>query len=128
MYKIIKPVIDIEMKPMSNLRKETQEFICTCETKCKNYVVIDDYGRYCENDAREIALSIYSIIEGIQRVESTNKKRGWSYKEEKFIVDWYKRRGGKALYGDTRLIASMLNRPLPKTKNYINYLRRKGKI
>src|SRR5690554_6950215 len=127
MHSVITPVIDLDLKPMNNLTKESQNIICKCETKCKNYLYMDDYGRFCENDARNIALSIIALVEGIDRVKF-NKKAGWTYDEDMFITRWYEKRGGKANYGDIRIIAKMLNRPLSATQAHIKYMQRMGRL
>lgn len=128
MYKIIEPVIELELKPISNLSKDVQKFICNCEPKCKRFIILEKHGRFCEKNAKEIALGIFSLIEGIQRVESSNKARGWTYKEDQFIKDWYKGKNGVAEYGDIRIIATMLNRPISRTRAHIKYMKRMKRI
>lgn len=128
MYRIIVPVVDLSMKPMSNLSETTRKRICTCDTLCKSYITIDDHGRFCEHDAREIGLSLISLVEGLNRVEVKDKTRGWTYDEIEFIKDFYAKKDGEAEYGDTRLIATMLNRSHSKTQTYIKFMRRRGDL
>src|SRR5699024_7592573 len=127
MYRTLKPKLDMSIKPMSNLSKETQERICSCDVMCKQYVHIDDYGRFCAHDAKEIGLSLFSLVEGIHRVESYNKRYGWNVQEEQFIIEWYERRGG-GIYGDRRVIATMLNRPYENVASKIARMRKEGKL
>lgn len=127
-YKLLRPEIDMKILPMYNLTQETQERICSCPERCTRYVVLDDYGRYCENVARDVSLSIFSLVEGIGRVEPKKAtRREWTLREIQFIQEWKKKYSGFR-YGDTRLIAGMLGRPVGGVREKIKQLRRDGML
>lgn len=129
MYEVITPPIDIDIKPIANLSESSQNLICSCESKCKYYVSIDDYGRFCEYDAKQIALSIISLVVlRSNRVVLKHKRREWTFKEDEYLIDWYKVRKGKAKYGDLRLLAELLERSYESVKWRIKYLRKKGEL
>lgn len=126
-YPTLKPKIEIRKKPMRNLTKDVQAIICKCEEPCKNYLLIDDYGRFCEKDALEIGLSIYSLVEGINRIEPGNQKYGWSVQEEQFIIDFYNKHD-TSRYGSLRILATMLHRPYDRTVYKVKEMKRRKLI
>lgn len=124
-YELITPEIDMQLEPMENLPKVVQGRICKCPTRCTRYVHLDDYGRYCEHAARQIALAMFALVEGINRIEpNPDGKRRWSLKEEKFLREWYSKHGIR--YGDIRIIANMLDRPYNGVRQKIKQMQRDG--
>lgn len=127
-YEILTPEIDMRLLPMDDLPPHVQGRICSCPARCKRYVELDVFGRYCEGAARNISLSLFSLVEGIGRIEPrSNGKRRWTMKEEQFIREWNKKYGG-IRYGDPRIIAGMLGRPYNGVREKIKQMQRDGLI
>lgn len=113
---------------MRKLPIETQSFLCTCSEECEHYLIIEGLGRYCEKQAKEIALNIITVVNEVHRISSNKKDQGWLYEESKMIIDWYARKNGKAEYGDVPMLAEMLGRSIISTKSHIRHLREQGKL
>lgn len=115
---------------MQRLPAETQRLICTCSEQCKRYVTIDSLGRFCEYEAREIALGIFELVEDVNRIVVSEDKRGqgYTYEEDQLIIKWYNNNDRSFKHGDTPKIAAMLNRELKSVRNRIKYMRRMGML
>lgn len=118
--------MNIKIRPMYHLEPVYHKYICKCPTKCENYIDLDDYGRFCEKDAMDIA---YRIINTVKKVKEPSKARGkggsWKVSEEQYIVDWYAK---GAEFGDIVVIAEYLGRSYGAVKSKIDRLRKEGRI
>lgn len=126
MYPVLYPKIDMERKPMKNLTEETQRYICNCDEPCEYYIHLDEYGRFCEKDALDIAYSLFFIIKELTRVgKREGLNRAWTVKEEQLIIDWYAK-GFR--YGDRKIISDILGRSYRSVVSKINRMREDGII
>lgn len=123
----IQPKIDIDLKPMNNLSKETQSILCSCEKKCKRYIHLDEYGRFCEKDALNIAYHMFAIVKNLSVPQTNPEYRSWTFAEEKVIMNWYNH-NKKIVYGDRRILANLLKRNYSSVVSKIDHMKRGGKI
>lgn len=118
--------MDIVKKPMRKLSPQTRERICNCPTPCKYYVHLDEYGRYCENAALDIAYDIFSVVKDLKRPRNSRTYSVWTFEEEQFIRDWYDNK--EVRYGDRRVIAEMLDRKYAAVSAKIDNMKERGKL
>lgn len=117
--------MDIKRRPMRTLPIETQLRICRCPTRCKFYLHLDGYGRYCENTALDIAYDIFAVAKKLKRPKSRSTYQTWHTVEEQFIKNWYEK-GAK--YGDRRVIAGILGRDYKSVSAKIDNMKERGKL
>lgn len=122
-------MIEMELRPMSELPKGSQRFVCKCVPKCDTYLDIDIYGRFCKKSSLELAYDIFHKIKGINGTPRVGKRkhyREWTLTEVQYIKDWYSK-GGFG-HGDVKIIAEKLNREHSVTSSKIAHMRRNGEL
>lgn len=133
---VLRPQLDMKILPMSNLSEKSQKYLCNCDTTCERYVHIESAGRFCENNARELGLSIIALIDSVDMTRIRKPKRygvtSWTTSEENFVRDWCNKRrkenNNRLPRGDVMVLASILDKPYSSTRYKIRNMRAEGKL
>lgn len=99
---------------------------CKCKPKCENYIDIEYIGRYCENEATELAVKLINLAKGVNVSQDKYTQRGWTTRQEKVLTDWVTNKGIN--YGDYRIIGELINKSRGQVKNKVQHMRKEGKL
>lgn len=90
--------LEVKYGLIKDLPKDGQTYLCSCEPKCTGYVYIEGAGRFCKNDADEIATAIKAQVRTINQLGPIKRKYRWTEQEEDIVKKWVREKGLE--YGD----------------------------
>lgn len=102
-----------------------QSPICKCRPQCKTYLDIEDIGRYCENQAMDMALQLINLSKGLNIANGRYNQGAWTTKESDTLKEWVLK-GIRP--GDYGLLAKLLGRSISSIKNRVYLMRAEGII
>lgn len=112
---------------LCRIPERRRKTICQCDIPCKFFITIVGQEDFvlCEKIGRNHALDILSTLGVITDIK-TVPTPFWTTKEEKFVIDYFKKHGQHN--GAYRIIGVQLGRSRDAVKNKVRSMKKEGKI